>query len=211
MYSPPLAWFLLTTSIWTLSWSQIMPPETTKFVFPKINSTESIDCECSSSDCANVYWYRAVPSVGKVEYIGRCNNAERFVFGPAYEKQQSRFKCSKRSSGFALRIINVNKGDAGIYSCVLTLKDSVEKFNPGTVLRPGEIPPTTPPVTKAKPKPRCPCNRKTPPQDGCASLVLWPLVGVAVGLALGLLCLLYYFSRLPKKCHHHFVKKRLMS
>ncbi|KAM4587254.1 signal-regulatory protein gamma [Odontesthes bonariensis] len=202
-----LAW-TLTASVWTLGSSQFQRGDPVNVLYPAISSDETIDCECVNIFCDNVYWFRTVPTEGKLEFLGKCNNAERVTYG---EVNITRYKFSKRGgASFVLRILGVTEADAGIYSCVL--KDSrkeTEIFRPGFLLRPGETPPTIRPTTK--PRPKMPCRCKKHPQGSCDSRFLWPLVGLAAGLVLAILFTLYYFSRLPKKCHHHFVKKRLMT
>ncbi|KAM8916640.1 T-cell surface glycoprotein CD8 beta chain [Spinachia spinachia] len=199
-----LAWTLLTVSL-TSGWSQILEQETVKILYPELLGTEVIKCNCANT-CDNVYWFRSVHNHEKLEFLGRCNNAGRYVFGSAVDT--ARFKLSRKSSTcFALSIINVTVEDTGIYSCVLKDRKNTEMWKSGILLRPGVTPPTLPPQTKPKAaEPVCRCATKDPPQDDCGSLVLWPLVGLVAALALGLICTLYYFSRLPKKCRHHFVK-----
>ncbi|XP_017278282.1 T-cell surface glycoprotein CD8 alpha chain [Kryptolebias marmoratus] len=203
-----LVWTLLTASAWTLGSSQILLHDPVKLLYPAISSTESIECDCRNFTCDYVFWFRTDPANAEVKFLGKSNNADR-----AEHVADERFRLSKRgSSTFVLRIFNVKREDAGIYSCVLrSYRDLTEMYNPGTFLRPGETPPPPPPPPKKlPPKPKvCPCSSQKRPRDGCHSLVLWPLVGLVAGLAVGLLCTLYYFSRLSKKCHHHFVKKRL--
>lgn len=82
-------------------------------------------------------WFYTDPVNAKVRYIGRCNNAERTIFGD--DKDSGRFKLTKRgSSTFVLRINEVTREDAGIYSCVVRdTRSQAEMYNPGTSLRPG--------------------------------------------------------------------------
>ncbi|XP_041836619.1 uncharacterized protein cd8b [Melanotaenia boesemani] len=210
----PLAWTLMAAQIWTYGSSQILH-EPVNVLYPKISSSETLDCDCQNMACDNVFWFHTVPSKGKIQFIGKSNNADRVIYGKV---DTNRYKLSKRgSSSFVLRIINVTEADAGIYSCVLKdTRTDTEKFRPGTLLRPGATPPTIPPTTKSqnsnrKPIPQgCRCNLKYPPVF-CEYYVLWTLVGLLAALALAVLCILYYYSRLPKKCQHHFVKKRMMT
>ncbi|TDH14422.1 hypothetical protein EPR50_G00042750 [Perca flavescens] len=204
----PLAWTLLTVSLWTSGSSQILLQEPVNSLYPKILSTEDIGCDCANISCDSVYWFRSISNHGKVEFLGQCT-----IVRPTYglNVDTARFKFFSKGPSFTLRIINVTTEDAGIYSCVLkSRKENKEIWKPGTLLLPGVIPPTLPP--KAKPtkppvKSVCRCSKKNSSQ-GCGSLFLWPLVGLIAALALGLICTLYYFSRLPKKCRHHFVKRR---
>ncbi|XP_070759208.1 uncharacterized protein cd8b [Enoplosus armatus] len=205
----PLAWTLLTVSLWTSGLSQIMQQEAANVLYPELFSTEAIECDCMNISCDSVFWFRSISNHSKVQFLGKCNNADRATYGAGVETK--RFKLSRKSGvSFALRIINVTEEDAGIYSCVLRDRKNTEMWKPGVLLRPGVIPPTSPPVTKPKPpvKSVCRCSKKNSSPDGCGSLILWPLVGLLAALALALICTLYYFSRLPKKCRHRFVKKR---
>lgn len=209
MFLLSLAWLLLTGPLWTSGQDlqQKLLEEEVSVRYPKIPSSETIDCDCGSMACDLVFWFHSDIS-GKVQFLGRCNNADRTLYGANVD--QTRFKLSKRGSkSFALRIINVTKEDRGIYSCVLKEKNLYEVWKPGTLLLPGETPPTPPPKPKPKPpsKPTCRCNAGDS-KGGCGSLILWPLVGLLGGLALAVLCTLRYFSRLPRKCHHHFAKNR---
>lgn len=206
----PLVWTLLTVSLWKAGSCQItatLQQEPAKVLYPKIPSTEVIDCDCANIDCDQAFWFRSSSDHSDLKFIGKCNNADRATYGPGVETQ--RFKMSKKSNAFVLRIVNVSEMDAGIYSCVLKNRNNAEMWKPGVLLRPGVIPPTVPPTIKPKPpfKSVCRCTKKKS-QDGCGYLVLWPMVGLISVLALALLCTLYYFSRLPKKCRHHFAKKR---
>ncbi|XP_060898275.1 uncharacterized protein cd8b isoform X2 [Labrus mixtus] len=146
--------------------SPILLQESVKVQYPKILSTETIECDCFHFSCDNVYWFHSNPQ--KVQFVGHCNSANRDNYGIGVDKK--RFKITKKSIML----------------------------------------PTVPVKTKPKPTVRsvCRCSKGKSSQDGCGSLILWPLVGIIASLALALIFILYYFSRLPKKCRHHFVKKR---
>ncbi|KAL3977934.1 MAX dimerization protein [Sarotherodon galilaeus] len=205
MFLLSLAWLLLTGPLWTSDSKQILLEEEVSVRYPKILSNETIDCDCGKFPCDAVFWLHSDIS-GKVQFLGKCNNADRVTDNV----DERHFKLSKRGSkSFTLRIITVTKEDRGIYSCVLKDKSLNEMWKPGTLLLPGETPPTPPPKPKPKPpsKPTCRCNTGDS-KGGCGSMILWPLVGLLGGLALAVLCTLRYFSRLPRKCHHHFPKKR---
>ncbi|XP_029358950.1 uncharacterized protein cd8b [Echeneis naucrates] len=217
----PLAWTLtqalaLTASLWTSGSSQIILQQPLKDVYPALNSPESIECDCSGISCSAVFWIRSIVNQSQIQFIGFCNNAERVIHGAGIEK--SRFRLSKTGNAFVLRIVAVKIEDAGIYSCIVK-ESNKETWRSGIRLRPGETPPRPPGDTtkendKKKPpvKSNCPCNNKNlinvKAVTWCISWILWPLVGLAAGLALALFCTLYYFSQLPKKCRHKFQKKR---
>lgn len=207
--TPLLSWTLLTVSLWTADSGHILLQKPVTVLYPKISSQAVIECDCVNISCKSVLWFRSTRSVGNLQFLGTCNNANRFTHGAGVAKE--RFQFDKRgTSSFVLRIANVMEEDGGIYSCVLKDMGPTHVWNPGSVLRPGVTPPTSPPPTKPKPpvKSVCRCPKKSPAKDGCDPPVLWPLVGLTAGLALALICTLYYFSRLPKKCRHHFVKVR---
>lgn len=199
-------------SLWTSGSSLIMRRENVSDRYPELLSDVTIECDCIDSSCDAVFWFRTYNSYNKVQFLGKCNNAGRFSRGESVE--DGRFKCNTgRSMSFGLTIISVTKEDTGIYSCVLQDRQKSETWKPGIRLLPGVKPPTPPPPppqVKRKPpiKRVCHCSKKNPPQHGCDSLILWPLVGVTVALALSIICTLYYFSRLPKKCRHHFARRR---
>ncbi|XP_040015048.1 zinc finger matrin-type protein 1 isoform X3 [Xiphias gladius] len=205
----PLAWTLLTVSLWTVGSSQILLQEPVKVLYPKISSQETIECDCVNPSCESVFWFHTNPGHDKVQFLGKHNNADRVTYGAGVSETKFKFRKSG-SMSFELSIQGVKEEDTGIYSCVLKGKSNTDTWKPGILLRPGVTPPTSPPKTKPKPpvKSICRCPKKTPSQNGCGSLVLWPLVGLTAVLALALICTLYYFSRLPKKCRHHFAKKR---
>lgn len=121
-----------------LGLSQILQQETVRVLYPKILSTEAIDCDCFNISCESVYWFRIISRHSKVQFIGRCNNANRASYGADVER--ARFILNKKNSmSFTLRIINVTEEDTGIYSCVLRDRKNTDMWKPGFLLRPGGL------------------------------------------------------------------------
>uniref|UniRef100_A0A8C5I1D8 Uncharacterized LOC114463735 n=1 Tax=Gouania willdenowi TaxID=441366 RepID=A0A8C5I1D8_GOUWI len=192
---------LLIVSFWTHGLGQTLMQENTHILYPELLSDEFITCDCVDMICDSALWFRSTFSNSEVEFIGKFNIAGRSSYGAV---NRSQFKFSTRgTSTFVLHVARITAADKGVYSCVLKDKGSTEVWKPGTLLLPGGLwtTGTTPSVV-------CPCLETYLSQDGCSPLVLWPLVGLVALLAVILSYLLFYFSRLPKKCHHHFVKKR---
>nr|XP_057923664.1 uncharacterized protein cd8b isoform X2 [Doryrhamphus excisus] len=128
---------LLMASLWTSGSGQILLHTEAKFLYPELNSTQIIQCDCVNSTCNSVFWFRALLSHDKVQYLGRMNSADRHYYGNNVEK--TRFKMSKKNNeAFMLHIINVAKDDAGSYLCILTDRRNQELWNPGVVFLPGE-------------------------------------------------------------------------
>ncbi|TNM88564.1 uncharacterized protein cd8b [Takifugu flavidus] len=203
-----LAWTLLTASQ-ASDPNVILSQEMLAALYPKLLSNGTVPCDCRNVQCDSVYWFRTVLATSQVQFLGRLNNANIPTYGDGVNKARFLFK-RKTKTSFMLNIIKVTEEDTGIYSCVLTDRKNTEVWKSGILLLPGVIPPTLPPTTttKAPIKSICRCSSRA---NGCSSLVLWPLVGILAALALTLICTLYYFSRLPKKCRHRFVKKRLLT
>lgn len=107
-------------------------------LYPKISSQAVIECDCVNISCKSVLWFRSTRSVGNLQFLGTCNNANRFTHGAGVAKE--RFQFDKRgTSSFVLRIANVMEEDGGIYSCVLKDMGPTHVWNPGSVLRPGGL------------------------------------------------------------------------
>ncbi|XP_029008064.1 uncharacterized protein cd8b [Betta splendens] len=201
----PVAWTLLAAALCSAASSHRLQTERVSALYPELHSNATVQCDCLDY-CDSAYWFLTDPSAGHVQFLGRYNNADRVNYASNVDK--SRYKLSKRGSlSFALQVIGVTVKDTGIYSCVLKDKSNQDMWKPGTLLLPGVPAPTSPPVTKSKPPVKKICTCKKNAQAGCGSMVLWPLVGLVAGLALAVVCTLYYFSRLPKKCRHQFVKR----
>uniref|UniRef100_H3BW10 Cd8 beta n=1 Tax=Tetraodon nigroviridis TaxID=99883 RepID=H3BW10_TETNG len=207
----------------TLAWSLLMASQASDVnlileqdkpvaLYPDLFSEALIHCTDGNLQPDAVYWFRTLlpaAAAARAQFLGKLNNAD--VFSPGEGVSRDRFKSRKKTKNvFSLKIINVTEEDAGLYSCVMKDRKATEVWKPGVLLLPGVIPPTSPPTTTTRATVRHIC-RCSPRADGCGPLVLWPLVGTAAALALTLLCTLYYFSRLPKKCRHRFVKKRQLT
>ncbi|XP_053724500.1 uncharacterized protein cd8b [Synchiropus splendidus] len=209
MTLPPLIWTLIL--MWMPVPSQAQGQDPPHVLYPEILSSVSIECD-GSKNSDSVYWFHTSTHQRRVQFLVKSNNANRGSYGDKVDK--SRYKINKRGSAFTLRIINVTEDDAGVYSCVLKDLQNEEVWRPGgTLLRPGVDPPV--PTTLPKPKPevkkdKCKCEQPKSP-GGCSSLILNVLVALLSVLTLAIIGTLYYFSRLPKKCRHHFVKKKFGS
>uniref|UniRef100_A0AAY5L880 Ig-like domain-containing protein n=1 Tax=Esox lucius TaxID=8010 RepID=A0AAY5L880_ESOLU len=199
-----LVW--MTVCLWTTG-SSLIQIESEFVLYPPLNGTATLTCECSNQ-CQTIFWFRT-HSKG-FQFLISINSADRIYPGEFVGKE--RFKPSYRKDSSTLRISNIESEDAGMYSCVLwNLKDT-ELWRPGILLKPGETRPTLPPTTtmprpprRGNPNGRC-TKGKNRTTEGCDSNVFWVLVGVMLALAVALLSTMYYFSRLPKKCRHRFVK-----
>ncbi|KAG7320813.1 hypothetical protein KOW79_015228 [Hemibagrus wyckioides] len=191
-----------------------------KVSYPSINGSESLTCDCPDHRCQKVYWYRLLQGSVTPEFLMSANS----VNIPHYAKNidEKRFKSSVTDSGkvqFTLRITGLREQDAGFYSCVLSSQNSAQDpkdlMPVGYSILPGVKITTQAPTTVKHPK-RVnglfnKCKSSSRSVKGCKSLVLWSCIGAVLLLVVVLISTLYYFSRLPKKCRHHFVKKQQMS
>lgn len=214
-----LVWTVLTAALWTSGSPQTFGSEPVKTLYPQINASEIMDCDCTPPYCEQVTWFRTLhpplqpnpdpkPNPNPVQFIGWANQAERTNYRP---EAGDKFQITKRgASGYSLRVANVSVEDRGVYVCVLKDRKIGELWRSGVLLLPGESPPTEAPEKKTTTpsKPKCRCTKYKDTAEGCSPVVQWSLVGLISALSLTLLCTLYYYSRLPKKCRHRFVKKK---
>ncbi|XP_051734320.1 uncharacterized protein cd8b isoform X1 [Ctenopharyngodon idella] len=181
---------------------------TSNVLYPKINGTESLSCECPDHACQEVFWFRYLESRNTLEFLMYVNSAGREQHAENIEV--SRFKGTVSSGHkvvvYTLRLMGLQEEDAGLYSCMFKTKTMIPV---GYYIKPGVNPPTVQPPTVKTQKPvKKTCNCKTPNYSpkGCEHSVLWPGIGSLLLLAITLAGTLYYFSRLPKKCRHRFAK-----
>ncbi|XP_066567897.1 T cell receptor alpha variable 38-2/delta variable 8 [Amia ocellicauda] len=183
-------------------------------IYVELKKTGSLSCSTPDKNPSGVYWYFWSRGTNELKFLFYCTVTGRFTYDDSLT-EMDRFKSSKRDSMgtiFTLKITNVKAKDAGIYFCAFSNGTHLE-MKKGIDLRPGERRPTQPPPTipPEKPKPcRCINRPSTRPKQGktCEAQVLWSLVGGVLGLTVVLICTLYYFSRLPKKCRHRLIKKQ---
>ncbi|XP_018615611.1 uncharacterized protein cd8b [Scleropages formosus] len=206
-------------SLWTVCvWTAVTVPvwHALEIQYPARGKRENLNCKCKNKACQAVFWCWMGQGTGnKLQFLLYYNNAERVEY--ANDALKSNFKSSKREGSttiYTLSIVSVQENNAGRYFCFIQYPGGIEPGGAGIELRPGESPPTSPPPTKRPTKPTpCNCrkhvrNVRKEPLRACHPEILWPLVGVLLGLAVVLIGTLYYFSRLPKKCRHKFVKKQ---
>lgn len=175
--------------------------------YPKINGSESLNCDCPDHACQEVFWYRYLQTTKTFQFLMYVNSAGRELIGD--NLNPSLFKGTVSNGpkvSYNLRIADLQREDAGFYSCMFKAKKIMPS---GYYIKPGVNPPTLQPPTVKTEKPKrtscnhCKHNRTT---KGCESSVLWPGIGALLLLAIALAGTLYYFSRLPKKCRHRFTK-----
>ncbi|CAB1422824.1 unnamed protein product [Pleuronectes platessa] len=99
MTTLPLAWTLLTVSLCTAGSSQILVQEPVKVLYPEISSLENIECDCINS-CDSVYWFRRTSLQHDLQFLGKCNTAERVTYGTGVERAQTR--AVKKRGGLGL-------------------------------------------------------------------------------------------------------------
>uniref|UniRef100_A0A8C6U994 Ig-like domain-containing protein n=1 Tax=Neogobius melanostomus TaxID=47308 RepID=A0A8C6U994_9GOBI len=167
--------------------------------YPALGQNTTLDCDCGGMQCEQVAWFRIF--LYSVQMLGLSNQADRVTYGPQLELK---VRVSKRSgAGYSLRIFSTTTADRGMYACIIKVrgndKNSYELVRGGTLLLPGgqyynKYYYTTWLVLTFLFSTRCPA-------DGCGSLVLWPLVGMASALCVTLVCTLLYYSRDRKNKH----------
>ncbi|KAJ8401549.1 hypothetical protein AAFF_G00378660 [Aldrovandia affinis] len=203
------------TQVWTACmWIAVIVQsiQALRMQYPELNVLETVKCECKT--CQAVLWYwQPLQIPAKFQFLFYHNNADKVVYEPSVN--QTKYKGGKQEGGrtitYSLKISAVQKSDAGLYFCLVHYHNNRnEPSDPGVQLRPGVKPPTPSPPPPPKTPSACRCRNRGIKKylQGCGRLVLWPLVGLLVSLVVVLIATLYYFSRLPKKCRHRFVKKK---
>lgn len=105
-------------------------------LYPELHGNGTIACDCRSSQCDSVYWFRIIPATGQVQFLGKLNNAN--VFSPGNNVNGRHFESRRKTrTSFLLKIINVTEEDAGVYSCVLKERTAKEVWKSGILLLPG--------------------------------------------------------------------------
>ncbi|KAJ8287237.1 hypothetical protein GJAV_G00049240 [Gymnothorax javanicus] len=207
-----MAWLELMVCAWTALTVQSLQVLTPRY--SELGHNESLVSNCVRRQCQVAYWCR-MRGGSEFQFLLSSNTANRPLYGPGLSKEKYTGNVQLGSStSFALKIRQVDKRDTGVYFSILKNQSSYYLGTPVTLLKPGEKPPTSPPTTttttkKAKAPPSCSCpdKAKTKRVKGCDLTVWVSLGGTLLILSLVLLATLLYFSRLPKKCRHRFVRK----
>ncbi|XP_051536843.1 uncharacterized protein LOC127430805 isoform X2 [Myxocyprinus asiaticus] len=179
-------------------------------LYPKINGSETLACQCPDYSCQVVYWYRYLEKNNSLQFLMFSNSAGREEHG--VDIKSTRFKGSVSSGQkllYSLRISGLQDDEAGLYSCVFRSKHEMPVgyyIKPGVSLPTPPPPPPPPTVKTKKTVGTCRCRNPSVSPKGCEHSVLWPSIGALLLLAVALAGTLYYFSRLPKKCRHRFTK-----
>ncbi|XP_062411189.1 uncharacterized protein cd8b [Sardina pilchardus] len=196
------------TTVWvTLALSTVVSAGVTD-VAKSPGDHVTLNCVCTDRTIQKVYWYRICES--GYEYISLYNAADHHVVSKS-TLLKDRLEARKSANTYILTVKNLKEEDSGWYSCfgVSTKQSDFDSFR----LQVREVVPTPPqpPKTTTKKgkkwKPAC-CTSYRPP-EGCGKWILWPLSGCLIALAVVLAAVLYYFSRLPKKCRHFEKKNQL--
>ncbi|KAJ8395577.1 hypothetical protein AAFF_G00030580 [Aldrovandia affinis] len=175
--------------------------------------SESLHCSKDiQKPCSIVSWCRKLHGQDEFQFLLSHTIGGKTTYSSQFN--QTKFKGGLRdnNSKFTLTILSLEKGDTGLYFCVLQCNGAYHLGSYVTDLRAGDRPPTLPPPSTTQKTKRiapCPCpdKGKSRAKQGCSHLVVWPLVAVLLSLAIVVIATLFYFSRLPKKCRHHFLKK----
>ncbi|KAK6494977.1 T-cell surface glycoprotein CD8 beta chain-like [Huso huso] len=208
-----LAWLWVAAS-WVAAASSLILTQTPNSVTVPENNSVSISCKGEAqNDQKAVFWYRQTNGTTDFQFLMHTSTIGRETHAKGIEQ---RFKTTLRSGPelCILKISMLKKEDSGMYYCTV-LHGGIYTAASGTNLTVGELPPSPPPTTKpTKPKPKKPCHCSSgilkTKGFSCGSLVLGPLAAGAAALLVAVVSTLYYFSRLPKKCRHRMIKKKLL-
>lgn len=116
-------------------------------LYPSINGSETLSCNCPDHQCQRVYWYRLLQNRDTPEFLVSTNNL-KIPYYPA-TINQNRFKTSVSEStrvSYTLRITGIQKKDAGFYSCLLSSQNSAQDpkdlIPQGYYVKPGGLVPS---------------------------------------------------------------------
>ncbi|CAL8338083.1 unnamed protein product [Lota lota] len=155
-----LVWTTVTCLCWTSGSAQVQAQQNPKKVirYPKINSNETLVCECHQDTCDNFLWFRSLENGTQLQFLVSVNNAGRNTHNNNLDA--SRFKATMNNVKSVLRITKVTWEDSGLYSCVSKDKKTEGVWKSGILLLPGVTPPA--PTRKPKPEdPVCGCQKES--------------------------------------------------
>ncbi|XP_028660486.1 uncharacterized protein cd8b [Erpetoichthys calabaricus] len=207
-------------SIWIVFWVALWNivasfTQTSTIQYVKLKNNINIMCPAKDEKEAEkgAYWYRQRNGTQKFEFVIHISVISRETRGPGIT---NRFKGSKRDSmkpTFTLKISDLHEEDIATYYCALFTQTNLT-MESMTKLILGDQPTTPPPIrSTVRTKKYCVCrnlNSNNLKSKGayCLPKILGPLLGTAAVLCILLVCTLYYFSKLPKKCRHGMITKK---